>query len=107
MPLNTIALLRARPMPLGTLSSTSPMSSRKQSARPFTKQGSSLLFLLREFEILLKGDFADVEHRYFALRRGDGGVEVCQASEVEDVDPLILLDQELKQSDRFVEEFMP
>ena len=65
------------------------------------------LFLLREFEILLKGDFADVEHRCFALRRGDGGVEVCQASEVEGVDPLILLDQELKQSDRFVEEFMP
>ena len=42
MPLNTIALLRARPTPLGTLSSTPPMSSRKQSARPHTKQGSSL-----------------------------------------------------------------
>lgn len=65
------------------------------------------LFLLREFEILLEKEFRRVEQRYFALRRGDEGVEVSQASEVEGVDPLTLLDQELEQSDRFVEEFMP
>ena len=63
------------------------------------------LFLLREFEVLLKREFEDVENRYFALRRGDVGVEVSQAGEVDDVDPLILLDEELEQSDRFVEEF--
>ena len=32
---------------------------------------------------------------------------VSPASEVSDVDPLILLDEELLQSDRFVEAFMP
>lgn len=63
------------------------------------------LFLLRELEVLLKREFGDVEHRYFALHRGDVGVEVSQAGEVDDVDPLILLDEELEQSDRFVEEF--
>ena len=65
------------------------------------------LFLLREFEILLAHEFKDVEQRYFALRRGDEGVEVSQASDVADVDPLLLLDEELGQSERFVEEFMP
>ena len=64
------------------------------------------LFLLREFEVLLKREFEDVEHRYFALRRGDEGVQISQSDEVDDADPLILLDEELEQSDRFVEEFM-
>ena len=65
------------------------------------------LFLLREFEILLEHEFKEVEQRFFALRRSDEGVEVSQAGEVGGVDPLVLLDEELGQSDRFVEEFMP
>ena len=65
------------------------------------------LFLLREFEVLLKREFENIEHRYFALRRGDGAVEISQADEVGDVDPLTLLDEELGQSERFLEEFMP
>ena len=65
------------------------------------------LFLLREFEILLESEFGKIEHRYFALRRDDEGVVVSQAGEASGVDPLILLDEELLQSDRFVEEFMP
>ena len=65
------------------------------------------LFLLREFEILLEHDFEGIDQRYFALRRGDDGVEVSQASEIGGVDPLVLLDEDLSQSDRFVEEFMP
>ena len=64
------------------------------------------LFLLREFEILLEHDFKGIDQRYFALRRGDDGVEVSQASEIGGVDPLVLLDEDLAQSDRFVEEFM-
>ena len=64
------------------------------------------LFLLREFEILLKQqDFREVKRRFFALQRGDGGVAVSQADDVGDVEPLLLLDEELMQSDRFVEEF--
>ena len=65
------------------------------------------LFLLREFEILIEREFGNLDQRYFALRRGDEGVVVSAASEVSGVDPLILLDEELLQSDRFVEEFMP
>ncbi len=63
------------------------------------------LFLLREFEILLEREFKNVEQRCFALRRSDNGVEVSQSDEIDDVEPLILLDEELEQSDRFVEEF--
>ena len=65
------------------------------------------LFLLREFEILLENEFKEVEQRYFALRRGDSGVEVSQADDVGGIDPLVLLDEDLLQSERFVEEFMP
>ena len=64
------------------------------------------LFLLREFEILLENEFKEVEQRYFALRRGDDGVEVSQADDVAGIDPLVLLDEDLAQSERFVEEFM-
>ena len=65
------------------------------------------LFLLREFEVLLKREFEDVEHRFFALRRSDEGTEVSQDDTLDGVDPLTLLDEDLEQSDRFVEEFMP
>ena len=64
------------------------------------------LFLLREFEMLLhQEEFADVEQRCFALRRGDDGVEVSQVDRIGDADPLILLDEDLMQSDRFIEAF--
>ena len=64
------------------------------------------LFLLRELEILLECEFTRVKHRYFALRRTDKGVDVSQADEIGDVDPLLLLDEELNQSGRFVDQFM-
>ena len=63
------------------------------------------LFLMREFEMLLHREFEDVEQRCFALRRGDDGVEVSQVDQIGDADPLILLDEELAQSDRFIEAF--
>jgi len=64
------------------------------------------LFLLRELEILLNNEFAVVEQKYFALRPGDDGVDVSQADDMEDVDPLLLLDENLEQSDRFLDQFM-
>ncbi|KKZ12509.1 MAG: ATP-binding protein [Candidatus Synechococcus spongiarum SP3] len=68
------------------------------------------LFLLRELEILLKQDeFAAVKKKkkYFALRPGDDGVvDVSQADDIGDADPLLLLDEDLEQSDRFVDQFM-
>ena len=66
------------------------------------------LFLLREFEILLKNEFSDVEQQYFALRHDDDlGVQVSQSGEMGGIEPLLLLDEELKQSDRYLEELMP
>ena len=65
------------------------------------------LFLLREFEVLLEHEFEDVRHRYFALERDNGDVRISQAGKIEDVDPLAMLDEELRQSDRFVQTFMP
>ena len=65
------------------------------------------LFLLRELEILLEQDeFTAVEQQYFALRPGNDGVDVSQADDLEDVDPLLLLDEDLEQSDRFLDQFM-
>ena len=60
------------------------------------------LFLLREFDILGSSDFQGVERRYFALRRCADGVEVSQGDTVDGVDPLLTLDEELAQSDRFL-----
>lgn len=65
------------------------------------------LFLLREFEILLEAEYSNVEKRYFALRRNDRGVDVSQANEIEDIHPLVLLDEDLSQSQRFIDHFMP
>ena len=65
------------------------------------------LFLLRELEVLLEHEFQTVEHRYFALRRDGNDARVSQASEIAEVDPLTILDEELRQSDRFVQAFMP
>lgn len=64
------------------------------------------LFLLREFEILLEHEFKTVDRRYFALSRSENGVGVSEARDVESVDPLLLLDEELHQSDRFLDQFL-
>ena len=61
------------------------------------------LYLLREFDMLSSGDFQDVKCRYFALRRDEHGVDISQGDSVDDVDPLLALDEELAQSDRFLE----
>ncbi|WP_022949217.1 AAA family ATPase [Methylohalobius crimeensis] len=61
------------------------------------------LFLLRELEILSgKEEFQNVGQRYFALKTTSGGVIISQGGTPEDIDPLILLDESLEQSDRFL-----
>lgn len=62
------------------------------------------LFLLREFELLLRDAFSDERCRYFALSPGRNGVQVEQSDEIDDVDPLVLLDEDLVQSDRYLEQ---
>ncbi|NYT75483.1 ATP-binding protein [Alcaligenaceae bacterium] len=62
------------------------------------------LFLLRELEILALGkDFSNVEHRFFALKPTKDGVVVEQGDALEKLQTLVLLDEELAQSDRFME----
>lgn len=61
------------------------------------------LFLLRELEIISKDkDFKKVKHRYFALTLKDSGMDVEQGDSVEDLKSLVLLDEELAQSDRYM-----
>jgi len=62
------------------------------------------LFLLRELEVLSQHrEFREVKHRYFALKPEPHGVEVEQGERIEDLNTLVLLDEELSQSDRFME----
>ena len=60
------------------------------------------LFLLREMEVLGWTTHKDVPQRYFALEGTHHGVVVDQGTEVADVAPLVLLDEDLKQSDRYL-----
>ena len=70
------------------------------------------LFLLREFEVLLwRGAHANTKRRYFALSppprtrlsETSDGVTVTQSEQLEDVDPLTLLDEDLEQSNRYLD----
>ena len=62
------------------------------------------LFLMRELEMLLQASAArGVEQRYFALRDdGPNGVALEQSSDIADIQTLVMLDEELHQSDRFM-----
>lgn len=61
------------------------------------------LFLLRELEMLSKeAAFEYLEHRYFALKSTPEGVAVEQADSTEGIETIVMLDEELQQSDRFV-----
>jgi energy-coupling factor transporter ATP-binding protein EcfA2 len=60
------------------------------------------LFMIREFVIALEG--AGVECKFFALNRsGSGPVSVSEANSVEEVEPIVSLDEELSQSDRYLQ----
>lgn len=62
------------------------------------------LFLLRELHILLQSSaFKAVSARFFGLRSGDDGVIVSQGATVDDIGEITALDEELMQSDRYLE----
>jgi len=61
------------------------------------------LFLVRELSILSsQKSFHSIPQSYFALESTMEGITITQGSAIEDVDPLLLLDEELRQSDRFL-----
>ena len=62
------------------------------------------LFLLREIEILsIEKQFAPIPKKYFALRPTDQGVYLEQGESIDALQTLTLLDEELTQSDRFMQ----
>lgn len=64
---------------------------------------SHSLFLLRELEMLAEQpEFSKVKQRYFSLKATAEGVELEQGDSADDLQTLVLLDEELKQSDRFM-----
>ncbi|HXG29075.1 MAG TPA: AAA family ATPase [Nevskiales bacterium] len=64
---------------------------------------SHSLFLLRELEMLL-GDkrYQKLPSRWFALAAKDGDIVLEQSDRIEDIQTLVMLDEELAQSDRFM-----
>lgn len=65
--------------------------------------GTHSLFLLRELEILSsQKQYRAIPQRYFALGKHEDGVTVQQGNSVDDINPFVMLDEELAQSDRFI-----
>lgn len=61
------------------------------------------LFLMRELDLLLRGDGRDVPARFFGLALAEGGaVEVSQGPSIDDIPEIVSLDEELAQSDRYL-----
>ena len=62
------------------------------------------LFLMRELDILLKSDlFNSIKGRFLGLQRGAEGVTVEQGDTIDGLGAITSLDEELRQSDRFME----
>lgn len=62
------------------------------------------LFLLRELEILHQSrDYRNMPARFFAFHPGEQGVSVQAGDALDDLDPIASLDEELSQSDRYME----
>lgn len=62
------------------------------------------LFLLRELEILLSTRYGALDSRFFGLHRTSTGVQVKQGPVISDIGDIAALDEQLEQSDRFLEE---
>jgi AAA15 family ATPase/GTPase len=66
--------------------------------------GTHSLFLLREIEILSsQKQFKAIPQRYFALGKIGDAVTVKQGNSVDEINPFVMLDEELAQSDRFMD----
>jgi AAA15 family ATPase/GTPase len=61
------------------------------------------LFLMRELHILQQSEFKDLDSKYFGLHFQDGGVEVQQGPTMDDIGDISALDEELMQSNRYID----
>lgn len=62
------------------------------------------LFLMRELDIALKTpEFLRVKPRFFGLHTRAGGVRIQQGDSVDDIGKIDALDEELRQSDRYLD----
>lgn len=62
------------------------------------------LFLMRELDILRQtAEFKDTPARFFGLHPGDNGVVVQQGESIDDIGEITSLQEELSQSDRYLE----
>nr|WP_243435961.1 AAA family ATPase [Acanthopleuribacter pedis] len=64
---------------------------------------SHSLFLIRELDILAQGLGSRIKQRFFGLRPEEDGVVVEQGDHLKDLQTIVLLDEELTQSDRYME----
>ncbi len=65
---------------------------------------SHSLFLLRELDILVRQtEFKKVKTQFIGLHRGNEGVEAQQGDTIDDVGQIAALQEELSQSDRYLE----
>jgi len=65
---------------------------------------SHSLFLLRELDILSQAEeFKMVNSQFIGLHPGEDGVEVQQGSTIDDIGPIDALQEELSQSDRYLD----
>ncbi|MBK6417259.1 AAA family ATPase [Thermomonas sp.] len=63
------------------------------------------LFLLRELEILLEDSAqGKIEARFFGLHASANGVTVSQGNSIDEIGDIASLDEELEQSDRFLDQ---
>ena len=61
------------------------------------------LFLLREIYILQQTEYPDLDTRHFSLHDSEAGVAVRQGVQVDDVGDITALDEELMQSERYID----
>ncbi len=65
---------------------------------------SHSLFLIRELDILLKcHEFKDIPSKFFGLHIEDSGVTIEQGEQVDDIGMIDALQEELSQSDRYLQ----
>ena len=64
---------------------------------------SHSLFLIRELHLLKQAEFAELDKRCFGLQlNNEGDVNVLQGKTMDDIGPIAALDEDLQQSDRYI-----